>query len=84
MEVARKAKEKLEAKNKNGKVSNHSWYAINDSCLKIIWKKKIGFLRRNSNGTTGYHFLKSEDDDDTEKTVTIGKILFYLYFNILK
>jgi hypothetical protein len=36
LEVARKAKEKLEAKNKNGKVSNHSWYAINDSCLKII------------------------------------------------
>lgn len=53
LEVARKAKEKLEAKNKNG---------------------KIGFLRRNSNGTTGYHFLKSEDDDDTEKTVTIGNL----------
>lgn len=38
----------------------------------------MGFLRRNSNGTTGYHFLKngdSNDDETKEKPLTIGKIL---------
>lgn len=45
----------------------------------------MGFLRRNSNGTTGYHILQTdaaEDSDEetdkkpqanTEKAVTIGK-----------
>ena len=37
----------------------------------------MGFLRRNSNGTTGYHFLKNGDDNDdetNEKPVTIGNL----------
>jgi hypothetical protein len=45
---------------------------------------KIGFLRRNSNGTTGYNFLKNSshanDKEDTqelfEKPVTIGLLNF--------
>ncbi len=38
---------------------------------------KMGFLRRNSNGTTGYHFLKNGNDNDdeaNEKPVTIGNL----------
>ena len=45
---------------------------------------KIGFLRRNSNGTTGYNFLKNssrvDPNEDTqelsEKSVTIGLLQF--------
>jgi len=36
----------------------------------------MGFLRRNSNGTTGYNFLKNSLNSDVnlqEKSVTIGK-----------
>lgn len=45
---------------------------------------KIGFLRRNSNGTTGYNFLKNSSREDSkedtqelrEKSVTIGLLHF--------
>lgn len=36
---------------------------------------KMGFLRRNSNGTTGYNFLKNNGDEEMkDKSVTIGTL----------
>lgn len=38
----------------------------------------MGFLRRNTNGSTGYHFLKQKNDPaaegESEKLVTIGNL----------
>ncbi len=35
----------------------------------------MGFLRRNSNGTTGYNFLCNENETQLpEKTLTIGNL----------
>lgn len=60
-----------------------------DQFIQKNSKGKIGFLRRNSNGTTGYHIIdnsaaltcKSDEDPDenttaeVEKSVTIGNLM---------
>lgn len=53
----------------------------------FFYKYKMGFMRRNSNGTLGYNFLKNsqvtdEQSEANEKSVTIGNLSEGLQANL--